>query len=225
MALKTTMTLQLPLRVWDASIRLFHWSLVLLFLLAYATSQLDWMNLHLLTGYAILALLLFRLVWGVVGSETARFASFIVSPMAGLRHLQHFREREPDTQVGHNAAGGWMVLILLALLTIQVGSGLFANDDGATRGPLMKFVGKPTSDLLSAVHSLMFDFLLAAVILHVLVVIAYAVVKKHDLVRPMITGKKRLPAATHAPRLASPLLALLVLLLATAAVVALVRWA
>jgi cytochrome b len=224
MALKTTMTLQLPLRVWDAPIRLFHWSLVLLFLLAYATSQLDWMNLHLLTGYAILALLLFRLVWGVVGSETARFASFVVSPMAGLRHLQHFREREPDTQVGHNAAGGWMVLILLALLTIQVGSGLFANNDGATEGPLMKFVSKPHSDLLSAVHSLMFDFLLAAVILHVLVVIAYAVVKKHDLVRPMITGKKRLPAATHAPRLASPLLALLVLLLATATVVALVRW-
>jgi len=116
------------------------------------------------------------------------------------------------------------VLILLALLTIQVGSGLFANNDGATEGPLMKFVSKPHSDLLSAVHSLMFDFLLAAVILHVLVVIAYAVVKKHDLVRPMITGKKRLPAATHAPRLASPLLALLVLLLATATVVALVRW-
>jgi cytochrome b len=225
MVLRTNTTLQLPLRVWDAPIRLFHWSMVLLFVCAYATSQLNWMELHLLTGYAILALLIFRLAWGVVGSETARFASFVASPMAGLRHLQHFREREPDTQVGHNAAGGWMVLVMLALVAIQVGTGLFANDDGAIEGPLMRHVGKPNSDLLSAVHSLVFDFLLAAVILHVLAVIAYAVVKRHDLVRPMITGKKRLPAATRAPRLASPLRALLVLLLAVAAVVALVRWA
>ena len=225
MALKTATTLQLPLRVWDAPIRLFHWSMVLLVLLAYATSQLNWMELHLLVGYAILALLLFRLAWGFVGSETARFASFLASPMAGLRHLQHFHEREPDTEVGHNAAGGWMVLVLLALLAVEVGTGLFANDDGATEGPLMKYVSKPHSDLLSAVHSLVFDFLLAAVILHVLAVIAYAVVKRHNLLWPMISGKKRLPAATRAPRLASPLRALLVLLLAVAAVVALVRWA
>jgi len=226
MALKTAdRSLRLPIRVWDTPTRLFHWCLVLLFVTAYASSQLDWWQLHLLAGYAVLVLLFFRLVWGFIGSETSRFANFLVSPLAGLRHLKHFRYLEPDTQIGHNAAGGWMVLILLGVLGLQVGTGLFSNHHGTVNGPLTKYVGHATSNLLADVHSLLFDLLMAAVILHVVTVVAYFVVKKQDLVRPMITGKKRLPAATRAPRLANPLLAAVVLLATIAAVVALVQLA
>jgi cytochrome b len=190
-----------------------------LILAAYITVEVfDQPVLHLWLGYAILALLLFRVVWGFVGSDTARFRRFVASPRAALRYLPTLRRREPDTQVGHNAAGGWMVLIMLLLLAVQVGTGLFASNDAGTKaGPLAKYLSRHDSDLLSAAHSVTFDLLVAAIVLHVAVIGVYALVKRQDLVRPMITGKKRLPAATRAPRMASPLLALLILALAAAA--------
>lgn len=206
----------LPMRVWDLPTRLFHWAIVLLLPASYISRKLHLMNLHFIFGYALLALLLFRLAWGFVGSDTSRFNRFLVSPLAGLRHLQRFRVREPDTQIGHNAAGGWMVLILLALLAVQVGSGLGAHDRDNNAGPLAKDIGKAASDQLSLVHSVNINLILAAVALHVLAVIAYAVLKHHDLVRPMFTGKKRLPGATRAPRMASTALAFMLLLVAAA---------
>jgi cytochrome b len=141
------------------------------------------MTIHFLCGYSIIALLLFRLAGGFIGSETSRFASFIKSPMAALRHLAHLHRREPDTGIGYNAAGGWMVLLMLALLVVQVGTGLCANDDGATEGPLFDYVGKVWNDWLSHIHSVAFVLIQIAVVLHVLVILAYAVVKRHDLVR------------------------------------------
>ena len=218
MARRTRQTvLYLPMRVWDAPTRLFHWLLVVLLPADYATAKLGWMDLHLQLGYALLALFLFRLLWGFVGSDTARFGRFLVSPLAGLRHLSEFRERAPDTQVGHNAAGGWMVLALLLLVGVQIGSGLGANDGlGVVEGPLVKHISGYASDLLTVIHADVVYVLVAAIVLHILAVALYAAVKGHDLVRPMITGKKRLPAATRAPRFASPVLALLVLALAAA---------
>ena len=202
------------MRVWDAPTRLFHWAIVLLVAFSYTTVQLGWMKLHFVSGYAILTLLLFRLVWGFVGSDTARFRSFLVSPLKSLTHLAHFTRREVDNQVGHNAAGGWMVLFLLLVLAVQVATGLFSSDDDLNEGPLAKYVGDHASGRLSHLHSLNFNLILGLSILHVLAVIAYAAVKRHDLVRPMITGKKRMPAAMRPPRMASSLLALLVLLCA-----------
>jgi cytochrome b len=126
-----------------------------------------------------------------------------------LRQLAQFRDRTPDTQVGHNPAGGWMVLVILAVLGMQLASGLSVTDeDDNIMGPLAKFVGPAWSDRLTGFHILNFKILLGVIVLHVLAVAAYAMVKRHDLVRPMITGKKRLPAATRAPRMTSPLLAL-----------------
>ncbi len=211
-------TMRLPMRVWDVPTRLFHWLVVLLIVASYVTVQLNWMDLHLLSGYAMLTLLLFRIVWGFVGSDTSRFGRFLKSPVAGLRHLAKFGQKGPDDEVGHNEAGGWMVLAMLLVLCVQVGTGLFSNDDGATYGPLTNLVSKETSDRLSGYHGLNFYVLLTLIVLHVLAIIAYAVVKRHDLVRPMITGKKKLPAATRAPRMASPLLALAVLVVAVLAV-------
>ena len=219
MARRTRQTvLYLPMRVWDAPVRLFHWLLVVLLPADYVTAKRGWMDLHLQLGYALLALLLFRIVWGFVGSDTARFSRFLVSPLAGLRHVSRWRGREPDTQVGHNAAGGWMVLVLLLLIALQIGSGLGANDGlGVTEGPLARHIGGHVSDLLTVLHAYCVYAIMAAIVLHLAAILLYAVVKGQDLVRPMITGKKRLPAATRAPRMASPLLALLIVALAALA--------
>ncbi len=220
MALRNRRTVMyLPMRVWDLPTRLFHWAIALLIPASYISAKTGHFDLHLRFGYTMLALLLFRLVWGVIGSDTSRFGRFLVSPIAGLHHLRDWRRREPDTQVGHNAAGGWMVLLMLLLLAVQVGTGLFANDGlGVTAGPLARRVTEHASDVLSLVHAITFKLIAVTIALHLLAIGIYAVVKRQDLIRPMITGKKRLPAATRAPRLASPVLALLVLALAAAVV-------
>ena len=205
-------------KVWDVPTRLFHWGVVLLLITSWVSQDQEWMSLHLLSGYCLMALLLFRLAWGVVGSETSRFARFLRSPVAALRHLRHLPRHEPDTEVGHNAAGGWMVLVLLALLGLQVATGLCANDDVVTQGPLADWVGKENSDWLTGIHAWVFTLIEVAVGLHVLTVLAYAIVKRHDLVRPMLGGWKWLPETARAPVLRSPLLAVLVLAIAGAAV-------
>lgn len=212
---RPTQALWLPMRVWDAPIRLFHWVLVGLVVFSYVSIQLNWLAWHMRSGEAILALLLFRLAWGVVGSQTARFTFFLRNPSAGLRHLASLTRREPDTELGHNAAGGWMVVVLLAALLVQVGSGLLAYDtDAFVGGPLTHLVPEAIGTTALTVHHISFTVLEIVVALHVLAVLFYAAVKRHDLVRPMITGKKRLPATTRAPRMASPLLAAAILLAA-----------
>jgi len=205
--MQRTRELMLPMKVWDGPVRLFHWGIVLLVITSFVTQYEGWMQLHFLSGYTILAALLFRLVWGFVGSDTARFGRFLKSPVAAVRYLGRMGRREPDTVVGHNPAGGWMVLVLLLLLAVQVGTGLFSNDDVNARGPLALRVGKAMSDEFSYWHAVNFWLVAAAITLHVAVVGAYAVLKGQNLVRPMVTGKKRLPGRTPAPRLRSPVLA------------------
>ncbi len=100
--------------VWDVPTRLFHWLTVILVAAAYATWRVNWMDWHAYAGYALLALVVFRLLWGFFGSETARFARFLAAPRRAAGHLAQLLQREPDRQVGHNPAGGWMVLLLLA---------------------------------------------------------------------------------------------------------------
>jgi cytochrome b len=202
-------------KVWDAWVRLFHWSIVLLIIAQYVTAELGQMEWHFRCGYLVLVLLVFRLGWGLMGSESARFARFVKSPIAALAHLKHLRRREPDTEVGHNAAGGWMVLLLLALLLAQVGTGLFANEEPgesyAAHGPFALRITDSLSAQLTGLHEVGFNLLLGAVGLHVAVVLAYAVLKRQDLLRPMVTGFKRLPASIVAPRLGHPLIAVALL--------------
>ena len=199
---------KVPMHVWDAPTRLFHWAIVVLVCVSWLSERLNRMDLHFLSGYAVLAALLFRVMWGFVGSDTARFAHFLQSPWAAFHHLSRLHRREPDTEIGHNAAGGWMVLVMLALLAVQVGTGLCANDDIEREGPLAKYVGKDWSDWLSGIHGVNFTLIQIAVVLHVLAIVAYAVLKRHDLVRPMITGRKQLPASVPGPRIAHPVLAI-----------------
>jgi cytochrome b len=129
-----------PVLVWDAPTRLFHWLVVLLVAAAYATSRLNWMVWHGRVGYVLLALLLFRLLWGFFGSDTARFSRFLAPPRAVMQHIRNALLREPDRQVGHNPAGGWVVVLLLALLLAETLTGLYVANDIADEGPLTEFV-------------------------------------------------------------------------------------
>ncbi len=194
-------------KVWDPWIRLVHWSIVILIGVSYFSIQAGNMRLHFLSGYAVLALVLFRIAWGLVGSDTARFRRFLRSPLAALEHLRHFTRAEDDREIGHNAAGGWMVLVLLGLLLAQPLTGLFADTGYGDYGPLAKAVAGETSDRLTGLHHALFNWILAAAALHVSAVAAYALLKGHDLVRPMVTGSKSLPAGTEPPRMGSPALA------------------
>ncbi|AXF05557.1 cytochrome b/b6 domain-containing protein [Paraburkholderia hospita] len=198
-----------PVLVWDAPVRLFHWLVVALVTAAYVTLKLNWIDWHVRVGESLLALVVFRLLWGFFGSETARFRSFVASPAAALRHLRHLFRREPDVQVGHNAAGGWMVLLLLALLLVETLSGLYVNNDIADEGPLSVVIPSWLANAISTLHGLVWDVLLAAVTLHVLVIALYAITKGHNLLRPMLTGYKLLPPFIDAPRQTPALLALL----------------
>jgi cytochrome b len=214
------------IKVWDLPVRLFHWALVVLIFFAWGTQEWNHMNWHVWVGYSILTLLLFRVMWGFVGSDSARFARFLRSPLEALRHLAHLWRREPDREVGHNAAGGWMVLVMLGLIGVQVGAGLCANDldnGGDTEGPLMHLVGTDWSDWLSHIHALNFKLIEGIIVLHVVAIGLYAVLKRHNLVRPMVTGTKLMPADVVAPRMVRPVWALVVLVVAGLVVAGVVR--
>ncbi len=206
------------LKVWDLPVRVFHWAIVVLIFAAWLTQELNRMDLHVWVGYTILTLLLFRIAWGFVGSDTARFGGFLRSPLAALQHLAHLHRREVDREVGHNAAGGWMVLLMLVVIGVQAGTGLFSNDDGNTEGPLMHFVSKDQSNWLSHVHSLNFKLIEGIIVLHVLAIALYAGLKRQNLLWPMITGSKTMPKDVTPPRLASPVLALVMLAVAAGVV-------
>jgi cytochrome b len=200
-----------PVLVWDLPTRLFHWLIVVLVAAAYVTERLNWMDWHARSGEAVLALVLFRLLWGCFGSETARFRNFLAPPAAAVDHLRHIFRREPDMQVGHNPAGGWMVVLLLALLLGETLTGLYVNNDVADTGPLTQWVPAWIANAITALHTILWDALVAAVVMHVLAIALYATAKGHSLLRPMLTGRKSMPASVREPRLASMGLALLLL--------------
>jgi cytochrome b len=211
--------------VWDVPTRVFHWLAVALVVGAYATARMNWMDWHARAGYALLAALLFRLLWGVTGGQTARFASFLSSPRAAARHLAQLFRRERDLQIGHNPAGGWMVVALLALMLAQTLSGLYVQNDIADEGPLTEIVPAPLANLVEDAHDRwLWDALIVAVAIHLAAIAIHALVKRQNLVGPMISGRKRLPAATPAPAMQGATRALLALACSLAVVIALVRF-
>ncbi|EIC22770.1 cytochrome b/b6 domain-containing protein [Thiorhodovibrio frisius] len=209
------MTLQ-SIRIWDGPTRLFHWSLALLVLVAFLTGLQggNWMVWHERTGLAILGLLSFRLVWGFVGSTYARFADFVPTPARILAYIQGRWHG-----LGHNPLGALSVFALLAVLVFQVLSGLFANDDIAFRGPLYDLVSKGVSNDLSGLHRQAIWLIGALVALHILAALFYTLVRRQNLIRPMVTGMKSVESAQAKPAQGGGLLALLVALLVAALVV------
>jgi len=213
-------------KVWDLPTRLFHWTLVALMIVQWLTAEqsstMDW---HVRGGYAVLALVLFRLIWGFVGSDTARFSYFVRGPGAALEYVGALRRGETPHYLGHNPLGAWSIVAMLILLVIQAGTGLFANDDILIEGPLYAWVSKGTSDWLTTIHKLNFNLLLLVIAVHISAVLFYLLVKHENLVHPMLSGFKRLPPelAGAAPRIVNPWLGLAALAVAGFPVWLLVR--
>lgn len=191
------------IRVWDLPLRLFHWLLAGLVLCSGITGWFSadlgpWSaRWHLFSGYAILALLIFRLLWGFVGGTHARFASFVRGPRAVVAYVEEMLGRRPASlHVGHNPLGSWSVLAMLGSLALQVGCDLFlADEDLGIEGPLAKYVASATSDRLATVHQFNFYLLLALIATHLAAIAFYRLAKGDNLVKPMLTGDKEVPAA------------------------------
>jgi cytochrome b len=187
-------------RVWDLPVRITHWGLVLAVLGAWLSRELegDWFRVHTWCGYAVLLLASTRVAWGFVGTRHARFAAFVRGPGAILDYARAlFRPGCAPSPAGHNPLGALMVLALLALLLAQAVTGLFSNDQIMETGPLFGYVTAQLSDRLTTVHKQLFDVLVGAIALHVLAALAYLIIKRENLILPMITGRK--PAAAVRP--------------------------
>jgi cytochrome b len=211
--------------VWDLPTRLFHWLLLICVVLSFVTGKIGGtaMKYHMLSGYTILVLLIFRLAWGFVGSRTARFSSFVKGPATVLSHVAVLLQKKTETSyLGHNPLGGWSIVAMLLVLFVQVGTGLFANDDILTEGPLYAWVSKETSNLLTWVHLINRFVLVALIAIHIFAVFFYFFFKHENLIGPMITGIKHWPAAPENTT-GSNLLAAAILGLAILAVYLLVR--
>lgn len=219
--------------VWDGFVRVFHWSLVLLFAGAVATGKAggEWIVWHMRFGYAILALVLFRILWGFAGGAYARWGSFLAGPGAAIAFIKRLLARAPAHVIGHNPVGGWMVLVLLVLLAAQGVMGLFSNDEIATTGPLYRYVSEETSIRLMKWHRQVGDVLLILTGIHIAAVVFHVAVKKEAILSAMFSGQKPLPpdlarearAATEA-RPGRPVVGLLLLLFAVAVVALVVNW-
>jgi cytochrome b len=185
-----------PVRVWDLPTRLFHWTLVLSVAALVVTGHVGGNALvwHMRLGLLVLALLAFRLLWGMVGGRWSRFASFVRGPATLLRYLRGQHRAGDFFEVGHNPLGALSVLAMIAVLALQVGTGLVADDEIATTGPLNKFVASATGLAATSWHKDAGQWLLIALVVLHLAAIAFHRWRGDDLVRAMVTGDKPLPA-------------------------------
>ena len=190
--------------VWDVPTRVFHWAIVVLLGFSWWCAESDRMEWHYKSGLTLCLLVLFRIVWGFAGSSTARFARFVKRPRAVWRYLRP-RGDEPQAEpLGHNPLGGWSVLVLLGLLTVQIVSGLFAVDlDGLESGPLSYLVDFDQGRIAAQFHEISFNVLLAVSAIHVLAILFYLVVRRRNLIGRMILGYENAvgesQAMVHAP--------------------------
>jgi len=197
-------------RVWDWPTRAIHWLLVLLIPFAWWTWKTDHMQWHRIAGYAVLALLAFRLFWGLFGSETARFAHFVRGP----RGIWRYVAGRTKASVGHNPLGGLSVIALLALASAQAGLGLFAVDeDGLESGPFASVVSFADGQRAEHWHGILFNALLALIALHIAAIALYALAG-NNLVGPMIGGTRSVPVDVTAPKRGSIIALIAGLLLA-----------
>ncbi len=191
------------IRLWDLPVRLVHWSFVALLPALWWSAETGRLDLHQTLGLVMLALVAFRLLWGAVGSETARFSAFLRGPRAVMGYVKGLRGGGHAPAAGHNPLGGWSVLTLLGLLAVQVTLGLFAQDtDAVGSGPLNHRVSWDTAEALTEAHELGFNLILAFVALHLAAIFYYRVIRRDDLVRPMLTGRRTFPSGTAEPRMA-----------------------
>ena len=215
-------------RVWDLPTRLFHWVLALAVVGSVVTAKIGgnatvW---HFRLGYLVLGLLLFRLVWGVVGGHWSRFATFVRGPGTVLRYLRGQTRPGEHLDVGHNPLGAGSVLALLTILAVQVGTGLIADDEIASVGPLNRFVDTATGLAATGWHKTGGQWIIIGlVVLHIAAIVFYKVRHGKDLVGPMVRGDKQLAedAPASADDMRTRLKAVVIIAVIAAAVAFVVR--
>ncbi len=169
---------------WDLPTRLVHWLLLSALLLSWLSHEFEWYQVHLWSGYSVLVVVVFRLLWGVFGSAHSRFSDFLSGPVTLLRYWRG----ELGERTGHNPVGGWSVLLMLLLILFQALTGLFNSDGLLFDGPLYHALDSAWTDKLGELHEQLFWVILALVVLHVLAVLYYQFVRGDDLLQPMIQG-------------------------------------
>ena len=200
------------IRVWDPLVRLFHWSLVLAFTIAYLSGDEE-NSLHIYSGYAVLGLISFRVLWGLIGTRYARFSNFVSSSGTVIQYLKDLLARKPKHYTGHNPAGGWMILALLVTLIVVTVSGLkvYAIEEGlgplAAEAPALTLISSAHADddehdddehdkdeaaeeFWEEIHEASSNFMLLLIFLHVAGVIVSSRLHDEQLVKAMFTGKK-----------------------------------
>lgn len=180
------------IRVWDIPTRLFHWGIVILLAFQWFSIEImdDWMDYHELGGYALLTLILFRILWGFWGTLYARFSDFLHAPKHILTYIKTIHLADSRPYAGHNPMGGIAVVVLLTLLLLQAVSGLFMTDDIFFYGPYYSAVNDEIQKLMSRLHNLTFDVLLWFIGIHIATIAYYELFKKQRLIKAMFTGEK-----------------------------------
>ncbi|MBP3128018.1 cytochrome b/b6 domain-containing protein [Thalassospira sp. ER-Se-21-Dark] len=214
-------------KLWDFPVRLFHWALVVAIVTAWWSNRQVMIDIHALAGYSVLALVIFRIIWGFVGSSNARFADFLTGPRHVIGYLGKLPKGSTSelTYTGHNPAGGWMVLVMILLVGVQAVSGLFASEDTFLffDGPLVAYVSSDFASTMNWIHHTNINLIYGAVGLHVFAALFYLVVKRENLIRAIVIGTRRVPAELAGRfaniRFASPVLGIVILI-----VCALVVW-
>jgi len=213
-------------RIWDPFVRLFHWALVLLIAFSWWSGEQHDMDRHRLSGYTILALVVFRVLWGFFGPRTARFSSFVRGPGAVMAYVRSMGSRIAHASNGHNPLGGWSVVAMLAVILAMVVAGLFSVDvDGLESGPLADYVSFEAGRSAAEIHETVFNVILALVAIHVAAVLFYLVWKRQNLIRAMVTGKRPLGAGEVPGEVAGDMRWSVVAAVACLAVGAAVAWA
>jgi cytochrome b len=206
-------------RVWDLPVRVFHWALLLAVAGSYVTHELGvaWFKYHVWCGYTVLVLVCFRIVWGLIGTRHARFWNFVRGPHATLRYGVALLRGRDAPHAGHNPLGGWMVVLLLLALLAQALLGLFGNDEIYNFGPLAGYVSNQRSVELTSWHRQLFWGIVGAIVLHVAAVLYHRFVKREDLVKAMVTGRKPAAVVPEAEAIGSSRTAVAVVIVAVLA--------
>ncbi|WP_281176486.1 cytochrome b/b6 domain-containing protein [Phenylobacterium immobile] len=186
------------MRLWDGPTRVVHWGLVIALGLCWWTGETGRLEWHRWSGYSALGLIVFRILWGFVGSTTSRFRAFFKGPRATLAYLRTLSSRAPSTTVGHNPLGALSIVAILASLIVQITAGLFAVDvDGFESGPLSYLVSFEQGRVAAKIHGVNFTILQILAALHVAAIIFYLVYKRTNLIGPMISGRRAFDAEPH----------------------------
>ena len=203
---------------WDLPTRMFKWSLVVAVVTAWVSSGFDdsAMTVHKAAGYTVTTLVIYRILWGFVGGTTARFSTFLSSPAAVVAYLHTVRSGTERPYLGHNPAGGLMIIGLLLACAVQVALGLFSSDGVLASGPFADAIGETWSSRATTLHSIWFYVILGLAVVHIGVNLFHQFVKRDNLIGAMITGRKaRAPFAdVRNPRRGSTLVALVCLAVA-----------